>query len=66
MPLATIVSGKMDQSEPVIRNHRVFAGTVERNRHLSILSVGTTGKKEEVNQMLLEAPCGVESEGDPR
>lgn len=48
----------------MIRNHRVFAGIVERHGHLFILSVRTTGKKEEVNQTLPEALCRVESEVD--
>lgn len=49
-----------------------FAGTVEREserereRHLSTLSVRTPGEKQEASQPLLEAPCGTETEANPK
>lgn len=49
----------------MVRHRRGFAGTVERERHLSTLSVRTPGKKQEVSQLLLEALCGTEKEANP-
>lgn len=59
--------GCMIQSEPVTGNLRAFAGTVEREGHLSTLFLlGLLIEKQEVSQELLEALCRVDNEVNPK